>query len=56
MNTNKFPAKTKEPVVMSNATKKELDSIAKLFKGKDMFPEKLERAKQMFKGLQAFTS
>ncbi len=39
---------------MSNATKKELDSVAEFFKGKEMFPGKLERAKQMFKGLQAF--
>ena len=54
MKTSKPLTKTKEAVGMSNATKKELDSVAQLFKGKEMFPGQLERAKQMFKGLQSF--
>jgi hypothetical protein len=52
MNAQTPVNRTKEPIAMTGATKKRLQTVSNLFKGKEMFPEKLERAKQMFKGLQ----
>ena len=50
-NKIKSPQVTK-PLVMSSATKRKLANVAKIFKGKEMFPEKLERAKVLFQGLK----
>lgn len=47
----KTPKTVKEPIAMSKTTRKKLQAVSTLFKGKEMFPEKLERARQMFKGL-----
>lgn len=44
-----------EPVVMASSTRRKLKAVSKLFKGQEMFPEKVERAKQMFKGIQVLS-
>jgi hypothetical protein len=56
MNIQKTVHQMKEPLAMSKNTKKKLKTVSNMFKGKEMFPEKLERAKQMFKGLQRFSA
>ncbi|MBO2010870.1 hypothetical protein [Hymenobacter negativus] len=52
MNTSKLPTQKNKAVEMTNATKKKLKAVSNAFKGKEMFPEKLERAKQLFRGLR----
>lgn len=53
MNTNKPKAQTSEALPMSAATKQRLASVAKRLEGQELFPEKVARAKQAFKGLKA---
>ena len=41
-----------EPLPMSGETRERLLVVAKLLKGKEAFPEKVARAKRLFKGLK----
>jgi hypothetical protein len=51
MSTVKLSDRKKEPLPMSVATKRRLQNVSALFKGKEAFPEKIAQAKQLFKGL-----
>ena len=53
MNTNKTKQQPEETIPMSVATKQRLVAVAKRLEGKKLFPEKVARAKQAFKGLKA---
>jgi len=52
MNNNKTKAQTQDPLPMSAATKQRLAAVAKRLEGQELFPEKVARAKQAFKGLK----
>jgi hypothetical protein len=52
MNTNKPKAPTSATLPMSAATKQRLTAVAKRLEGQELFPEKVARAKQAFKGLK----
>jgi len=51
MNTEKDNPQTKIVVPMTEATKQRLAVVAKLLRGKELFPEKVARAKQAFQNL-----
>lgn len=52
MSTTKTVNHKKETLETSKATRKKLRSVLTLFKNKEMFPEKVERAREMFKGFE----
>ena len=52
MNTHKTKAQPEEIIPMSAATKSRLAAVAKRLEGAELFPEKVARAKQAFKGLK----
>lgn len=53
MQTNKTKPQPEETIPMSAATKQRLAAVAKRLEGKELFPEKVARAKQAFKGMKA---
>lgn len=53
MNKNETKPQAEETIPMSAATKRRLAAVARQLEGKELFPEKVARAKQAFKVLKA---